>query len=90
MNCIIFYHARQHTFFFLTPSDSLSYMYGCYRSANEIVTHPYLVITQAFRTNPDNYNDDPVFLFLGDYFIQDNYNHNLKETLLSEYPELFI
>lgn len=90
MNCIIFYHARQHTFFFLTQSDSLSYAYGCYRSANEIVTNPYLVITQAYRTTLDNYTDDPDFLFLGNYFISDGYNHNIKETLLLDYPELFI
>ena len=90
MNCIIFYHIRQHTFFFLTPSDSLSYMYGCYRSANEIVTHPYLVITQAYRTTLDNYTDDPDFTYINQYFIKDGYDHNLKETLLSDYPELFI
>jgi len=90
MNCIIFYHARQHTFFFLTQSDSLSYAYGCYRSANEIVTHPYLAITQAYRTTLDNYTDDPDFTYINQYFIKDGYDHNLKETLLSEYPELFI
>lgn len=90
MNCIIFYHARQHTFFFLTTSDSLSYVYGCYRSANEVVTNTYLVITQAFRTVLDNYTNNPDFTYINQYFINDGYDHNLKETLLSEYPELFI
>lgn len=90
MTCSVYYNHKQRVFLFITSSDSIDYLYGCFRSANEIVTHPYLVITQAFRTNPNHYKDDPDFLFLGDYFIQDNYNHNLKETLLSEYPELFI
>ena len=90
MNCAVYYNTRQGMFFFMTSSGSIDYLYGCFRSTNELLDESPLIITQAFRTNPDHYKDDPDFLFLGDYFIQDNYNHNLKETLLSEYPELFI
>ena len=90
MNCAVYYNTIQGMFFFMTPSGSIDYLYGCFRSTNELLNKSPLIITQAFRTNPDHYKDDPDFLFLDNYSIQDNYNHNLKETLLSEYPELFI
>ena len=91
MNCLVYYNHKQHMFLFMTSSDSIDCLYGCYRTTNEILDEEApLIITQAFRANTDHFNDDLDFMFLGDYFIQDNYYHNLKETLLSEYPELFI
>ena len=90
MNCAIYYNTRQSIFFFITSSGSIYDQYGCYRTTNELLSKSPLVITQAYRTNFDSYIDNPDFLFLGNYFISDGYNHNIKETLLLDYPELFI
>ena len=90
MNCLVYYNHKQHMFFFMTSSGSIYDLYGCYRPINELLDKSPLIITQAFKTSLDNYKNNPDFLFLGDYFIPNGYSHNLKETLLSEYPELFI
>ena len=90
MNCSVYYNTRQRMFFFMTSSGSIDYLYGCFRSTNELLDKSPLIITQAFKTSLDHYANNPNCLLLGDYFIQDNYNHNLKETILSDYPELFI
>ena len=91
MNCTVYYDTKRHIFFFLTSGGSIYDQYGCYRTTSDLLNNKYpLIITQSFITTLDNYKDNPDFLFLGDYFIPNGYNHNLKETLLSEYPELFI
>lgn len=90
MNCAVYYNTKQYVFFFITSSGSIYHQYGCFRTTNELLGKSPLVITQAYKTSFDNYIDNPDFLFLGDYFISDGYNHNIKETLLSDYPELFI
>lgn len=90
MNCAVYYNTRQRVFIFITSSDSIDYLYGCYRSFNEIMGKFPLIITQAFKTHLGYYADDSNFILLNTYSISDGYDHNLKEILLSEYPELFI